>query len=124
MTTWDAAQQARAVGMADWYIWAAKKRIQQACREMEIHRRELTEFEDSFALQLVQLQQHVRDSHRAATREEADLAAVKARIQHRMAICGLVARATQALHSQTQHLMHLLAATEWPTQEFQDPQTN
>ena len=124
MTTWDAAQQARAVGIADWYIWAAKKRIQQACREMEIHRRELIEFEDSFALQLVQLQQHVRDRHRVTTREEADLAAVKERIQTMMAISGMVARATQALNSQTQHLMHLLSATEWPTQEFQDPQPN
>ena len=124
MTTWDAAQQARAVGIADWYIWAARKRVQQASREMDIHRRELIDFEDHFALQLAQLQQHVRDHSTTTAREEADLAAVRERIQTMMAISGMIARATQALNSQTQHLVHLLAAAEWPTQEYQDPHPN
>ena len=121
MTTWDAAQWARAVGLTDWYIWAAKKRVQQACREMDIHKRELIDFEDHFTRQLALMQQHVREQ---SPGDEADLAAVRERIQTMLAISGMIVRARQALNSQTQLLAHIMTATEWPTQEYQDPDHN
>ena len=60
VSAWDEAQRIRDIEIADWFIWAASQRIQQASREMAIHSYELNYFEDSFALQLAQLQQHVR----------------------------------------------------------------
>ena len=55
---WEEELRTRDIEIADWFIWASIQRIQQASREMAIHSHELNYFEDSFALQLAQLQQH------------------------------------------------------------------
>ena len=67
--TWEEELRARDIEIADWFIWAAIQRIQQASREMAIHSYELNYFEDSFAMQLAQLQQHVRTTPMRRRRE-------------------------------------------------------
>ena len=71
--------------MADWYVWAAARRLQQAHRELDMHCRELSTFHDSMMLQLAQLQQYERQSRETATtfqpHGEYERAALHARIR-------------------------------------------
>ena len=96
-TPWDAAQGARDIEIADWYIWAARQRIQQASREMAIHRRELINFEDSFAMQLAQLQQHVRTTPMRRRSDGPVHAALVERAQTMLGISRMLDRAIQRL---------------------------
>ena len=60
---WAATQSAilaRDQEVADWYAWAAARRLQQAHRELALTCQELRSFQDSMMLQLAQLQQHER----------------------------------------------------------------
>ena len=120
-TTWDAVQRTRDIEVADWYIWAARQRIQQASREMAIHRRELTNFEDSFAMQLAQLQQHVRTMQQTQVQGEPDLAAMAERTQTMLMLSDMLARTARVLGSQAQHLEQMAAAAYWTSQGYQDP---
>ena len=100
--THDAAQMARDLEVADWYIWAARRRIQQAGREMDLHRRELLNFEDSFALQLAQLQQHVRRLQQEEPAEGPALAAIVDRVRSMLMLCQVLNRAAQLLGNMAQ----------------------
>ena len=123
-TPWDAAQRARDIEIADWYIWAARRRIQQASREMAIHRREITNFEDSFALQLAQLQQHARTTQPTQQQEGPDLAAIIERTQTMLLLSEMIARAVRMLGDQAQNLEQMAAAAYWTSQGYQDPPAN
>ena len=123
-STWDAAQRVRDIEIADWYIWAARRRIQQASREMAIHRRELINFEDSFALQLAQLQQHSRTTQPPQLQEGAEHAALAERTQTMRMLSAMIASAARALEDQAQKLERMAAASYWASQGYQDPPAN
>ena len=124
VSTWDAAQRVRDIEIADWYIWAARRRIQQASREMAIHRRELTYFEDSFALQLAQLQQHARTTQPTQQHEGPVHAAIVERTQAMLMLSRMLDRAVRALGDQAQRLEQMAAAAYWTSQGHQDPPAN
>ena len=124
MTTWDAVQRARDIEIADWYIWAARQRIQQASREIVIHRRELANFEDSFALQLAQVQQHARAMQQNQTQGEPDLAAMAERTHTMLMLSEMLTRTSRVLGAQAQHLEHMATAAYWTSQGYQDPPAN
>ena len=124
VSTWDDAQRMRDIEIADWYIWAARRRIQQASREMAIHRRELINFEDSFALQLAQLQQHARTTQPTQQQEGPDLAAIIERTQTMLMLSKMIDRAARKLGDQAQSLEQMAAAAYWTTQGHQDPSAN
>ena len=123
-TTQDAAQMARDIEVADWYVWAARRRIQQASREMDLHRRELLNFEDSFALQLAQLQQHVRRLQQERQAGGHDHAAFIDRIRNMLMLSQMIDRAASLLGELAQMTAQMAAAAYWTGIGHQDPSAN
>ena len=123
-TTQDAAQMARDIEVADWYVWAARRRIQQASREMDQHRRELLNFEDSFALQLAQLQQHARRLQLGRQEEGPDPAAFIDRIRNMLMLSQMIDRAARLLGELAQMTAQMAAAAYWAGIGHQDPSAN
>ena len=121
---WDAAQRARDIEIADWYIWAARQRLQQASRDLTLHRRELVNFEDSFALQLAQLQQHSRTTQPPQLQEGAEHAALAERTQTMRMLSAMIASAARALEDQAQKLERMAAAAYRASQGYQAPPAN
>ena len=122
--THSAAQMARDMEVADWYIWAARRRIQQASREMDQHRRELLNFEDSFALQLAQMQQHVRRLQQERLEGGPDHAAVVDRVRSMLMLSQMIARASRTLGDLAQMTAQMAAAAYWAGIGYQDPSAN
>ena len=91
---------------------------------MAIHRRELINFEDSFALQLAQLQQHARTTQPTQPQEGPDLAAIIERTQTMLMLSKMIDRAARMLGDQAQYLEQMAAAAYWTSQEHQDPPAN
>ena len=124
VSAWDEAQRMRDIEIADWFIWAARQRMQQASREMAIHSYELNYFEDSFALQLAQLQQHARTTQPTQQQEGPDLAALIERTQTMLMLSRMIDRAARMLGDQAQYLEQMAAAAYWTSQGHQDPPAN
>ena len=124
VTTWGEAQRMRDIEIADWFIWAARQRIQQASREMAIHSYELNYFEDSFALQLAQLQQHARTTQTMRQHEGHVHAALVERTQTMLMISRMLDRAVRRLGDQAQCLEQMAAAAYRTSQGLQDPPAN
>ena len=114
----------RDLEIADWFIWAAGQRMQQASREMAIHSYELNYFEDSFALQLAQLQQHVRTTPTRRRHEGPVHAALVERTQIMLLISRMLDRAARRLGEQAQSLDQMAEAAYRESQGPQDPPAN
>ena len=122
--THDAAHMARDLEVADWYIWAARRRIQQASREMDQHRRELLNFEDSFALQLAQMQQHARHLQQERPAGGPDHAAFVDRIRSMLMLSQMIDRAARLLGELAQMTAQMAAAAYWTGIGHQNPSAN
>ena len=121
---WDDAQRRSDIATADWFILAANHRLQQTSRELTFHSYAISQFEDSFALQLAMLQQYVRTTPMRRRREAPDHAALVERIQIMLAISRLLDRASRRLGEQAQVLDQLAEAAQREAQGQQDPQDN
>ena len=124
VSAWDEAQRMSDIATADWFIWAANHRLQQASRELAFHSYALNHFEDSFALQLAQLQQHVRTTPMRRRHEGPVHAALVERIQIMLMISRLLDRATRRLGEQAQSLDQMAEAAYREAQGPQDPPAN
>ena len=124
MTAWDDEQRMRDLQIADWYIWAASHRLQQASRELAIHSHELNYFEDSFALQLALLQQHARSMPTMRQQEGPVHAALVERAQTMIRISRMLSRAVRRLSDQAQGLEQMTTTVYRVTEGLQDPPAN
>ena len=91
---------------------------------MDLHRRELINFEDSFALQLAQLQQHVRNHQPEHQQDGPDLAVLIERIQNMLMLSKMIDRAARLLGEQAQATAQMAAAAYWAERGQQDPPAN
>ena len=128
---WEAAQaalQARDQEVADWYVWAAMRRLQQAGRDLDIHRRELNTFQDSFMLQLAQLQQydqrHQDQENQLAWPDDPGREALVARIRTMHLLGHMLEEASRTLHYQATMLGQMAAAARAAAPVQGDPTDN
>ena len=96
--------------------------MQQASRELAIHSYELNYFEDSFTLQLAQIQQHVRTTRQR--REGPIRAALVERAQTMLRISRMLDRAIQRLGEQAQSLDRMTEDALQLAPHQQEPQAN
>ena len=115
----------RDIGTADWFIWTAIQRIQQASRELAILSYEMSYFEDSFAMQLAQLQQHARTPPRRRSSEGPTHAVLVERAQTMIRISRMLDRAIYRLGEQSRSLERMTdEALQVAHHPQQDPQGN
>ena len=96
--------------------------MQQASRELAIYSQEINYFEDSFSLQLAQIQQHVRTTRQR--REGPIRAALVERAQTMLRISRMLDRAIQRLGEQAQSLERMSEEALQMSHHPQDPQAN
>ena len=124
MAAWEEEQRRRDLHVADWYIWAASQRLQQACWELTHYSYELNYFEDSFALQLALMQQHTRGRTTARNTDGSVHAALVDRAQTMTRISRLLSRAARRLSDQAQGLDQLITEAYRETEVNRDPPAN
>ena len=91
---------------------------------MAIHSYELNYFEDRFALQLAQLQQHVRTTQTMRQQEGHVHAALVERAQTMLMISRMLNRAVRRLGEQAECLDQMATAAYRTSQGHQEPPTN
>ena len=96
--------------------------MQQASRELAIHSYELNYFEDSFTLQLAQIQQHVRTTRQR--REGPIRAALVERAQTMLRISRMLDRTIQRLGEQAQSLNRMTEEARQLAPFQPEPQAN
>ena len=92
--------------------------------ELTFYSYAISQFEDSFALQLAMLQKYVRTTPMRRRREAPDHAALVERVQIMLTISRLLDRASRRLGEQAQVLDQLAEAAHREAQGQQDPQDN
>ena len=107
---WNDAQRRSDIATADWFILAASHRLQQTSSELAFHSYAISQFEDSFALQLAMLQQHVRSTSMRRRREAPDHAALVDRIHIMLTISRVLDRASRRLEEQAREMDQLAEA--------------
>ena len=121
---WNDAQRRSDIATADWFILAASHRLQQTSSELAFHSYAISQFEDSFALQLAMLQQHVRTTSMRRRREAPDHAALVERIHIMLTISRVLDRASRRLGEQARAMDQLAEAAQQEARGQQDPQDN
>ena len=121
-TSWEDELRIRDIEIADWFIWASMQRMQQASRELAIHSYELNHFEDSFTMQMAQIQQHVRTTRQR--REGPVRAALVERARAMSRISRMLERVIQRLSEQAQTIVRLTEEARQEAPFLPDPQEN
>ena len=122
---WNEAQRRSDIAAADWFILAAGHRLQQTSSELAFHSYAISQFEDSFALQLTMLQQHVRATPMRRRRGAPDHESLVERIQIMLTINRHLDRAGRRLEELARTLAQLAEAVQQEAGEPQpEPQVN
>ena len=111
---WEEELRIRDLEIADWFVWASIQRLQQISREIAVINIELNYFEDSFRMQMAQIQQHVRTTRQR--REGPVRAALVERARTMRRISMTLERVLLRLDEQAQMILRLSeeAQTEAP----------
>ena len=112
---WEEEMRLRDLEIADWLVWASVQRLLQISREIAVISYELNHFEDSFTMQLVQIQQHVRTTRRR--REGPVRAALVERARAMSRLSRTLERVTLKLRQQAQMIARI-AEEAWQEAPF------
>ena len=104
--SWEEELRIRDLEIADWFVWASLQRLQQTSREIAVISHELNYFEDSFTMQMAQIQQHVRMTRQR--REGPVRAALVERARAMSRISRMLERVIQRLSEQAQMIVRLI----------------
>ena len=120
--SWEEELRIRDLEIADWFVWASLQRLQQTSREIAVISHELNFFEDSFTMQMAQIQQHVRMTRQR--REGPVRAALVERAQAMSRIRRMLDRVIQRLGEQAQMIVRLTEEARQGAPFLPEPQEN
>ena len=120
--SWEEELRIRDLEIADWFVWASLQRLQQTSREIAVISHELNFFEDSFTMQMAQIQQHVRMTRQR--REGPVRAALVERARAMSRISRMLERVIQRLSEQAQTIVRLTEEARQEAPFLPTPQEN
>ena len=120
--SWEEELRIRDLEIADWFVWASLQRLQQTSREIAVISYELNYFEDSFTMQMAQIQQHVRMTRQR--REGPVRAALVERARAMSRISRMLERVIQRLSEQAQTIVRLTEEARQEAPFLPTPQEN
>ena len=120
--SWEEELRIRDLEISDWFVWASIQRLQQTSREIAVISYELNYFEDSFTMQMAQIQQHVRTTRQR--REGPVRAALVERARAMSRISRMLERIIQRLSEQAQTILRLTEGAQQEAPFLPTPQAN
>ena len=105
----------RDLEIADWLVWASVQRLLQISREIAVISYELNHFEDSFTMQMAQIQQHVRTTRQRREGPVREALVERARAMSRLS--RTLERVTLKLSQQAQMIARI-AEEAWQEAPF------